>query len=353
MSGEILLSAERMRTFCVQILERVGVVGEEAECCAETMVYASLRGVDSHGVMLLPVYVERIRSGQIRPGQMLQVVEEGPSTARCDGHQGLGPFLCTAAMELAVDKARGSGLGAVSLVDGNYAGGLAFYVERVADQGFVALCMANATPRVAPFGGSEGLHGTNPLAYAAPVAGSAPLVFDAATGHSAAKVGQARDEGRILDEGILLDRDGRPTLDPGDLDGGTLLPVGGVLGYGLGILVDLLAGALSGGACGQDVPDVGEVGGPYGCGFFALVIDPARFGVAGICAERSAFLSASARGVRPAEGGDRVRVPGDRAREEQVRRSVHGIPFSRGRWSALLDRLAEYGVEPEGWREPG
>lgn len=352
MSAEILLSAERARGFCLEVLGQVGVGGDEGVCCAESMVYASLRGVDSHGVALLPIYVERICSGQIRPGQALQVVEEGPVTALCDGRHGVGPFLCTAAMELARDKARESGLGAVSLVDGNYVGGLAFYVEPLAREGLLALCMANATPRVAPLGGREGLHGTNPLAYAAPLAGGDPLVFDAATGHSAAKVGQAGDEGRVLDEGVLLDRAGRPTVDPRDLDGGTLLPVGGVLGYGLGMLVDLLAGALGGGPCGRDVPDVGAVAGPYGCGFFGLVVDPARFAGTEVFSERSAFLVASARGVRPAEGVEGVRAPGDRARAERARREAQGIPFSSRRWGALLDRLAGCGVETVDWRVP-
>ena len=224
-------SAERGRGFCLGVLGQVGVLGDEAACCAESMVYASLRGVDSHGVALLPIYVERICSGQIRLGQALKVRTEGPVSALCDGQHGMGPFLCTAAMTLARDKARVSGLGAVSLVDGNYAGGLAFYVEPLARQGLLALCVANATPRVAPLGGREGLHGTNPLAYAAPAAGCEPLIFDAATGHSAAKVDQAGDEGRRLDEGVLLDRYGRATTDPGDLVGGTLLPVGDLLGW--------------------------------------------------------------------------------------------------------------------------
>ena len=346
---EMLLSVERAREFCLEVLEQVGVGGEEAARCAESMVYASLRGTDSHGLSLLPIYVERVRSGQIRSGRDLRVVEDGPVTVLCDGQHGVGPYLGEKAMGLARDRARENGLGAVSLRDGNYAGALAFYVEPLAREGLLALCMANATPRVAPPGGREGLHGTNPLAYAAPVAGGEPLVFDAATGHSAAKVDQAREEGRQLDEGVLLDRDGQVTTDPSDLVGGTLLPVGGFLGYGVGMLVDLLAGALNGGPCGRDVPEVSAVAGPYGCGFFGLVIDAGRFAGADVFAARSGFLAASAREVQPAAGAARVRVPGDRAREERARRLQRGIPFSRRRWGALLERLAGCGVDTAGW----
>ena len=348
--GEFVIEVERLRDFCLQMLRQVGVEGAEAECCAESLLYASLRGVDSHGVAMLPIHIERVRSGQIQPGRELRTVQEGPVTALCDGGQGMGPFLCRAAMEMARDKARTSGLAAVSLVDGNYAGGLAFYVEPVAREGLLALCVANATPRVAPFGGSEGLHGTNPLAYAAPVAGGEPIVFDAATGHSAAKVLQALDEGRTLDEGVLLDQQGRATVDPADLQGGALLPVGGALGYGLGMLVDLLAGGLGGGPCGPDVPNVNAIEGPYGCGFFALVIDPERFAGMNIFAERGAFLSSSARDVPPAETADEVRVPGDRARAAKTRRSAQGIPFSGEGWEMLMDRLAACDIETGDWR---
>ena len=353
MTAQVLLSVEQGRDFCLGVLDQVGVGGEEAARCTESMIYASLRGTDSHGLSLLPTYVERVRSGQIRSGQDLRVVEEGPVTVLCDGQHGVGPYLSEKAMGLARDRARENGLGAVSLKDGNYAGALAFYVEPLAREGLLALCMANATPRVAPLGGRAGLHGTNPLAYAAPVVGGEPLVFDAATGHSAAKVDQAREEGRQLDEGVLLDRDGWVTTDPSDLVGGTLLPVGGFLGYGLGMLVDLLAGALSGGPCGRDVPEVSAVEGPYGCGFFALVIDTERFAGAEVFAARSAFLAASARGIQSTVGEARVRVPGDRARKERARRLQRGIPFSELRWGALLERLTGCGVDTADWDTVG
>ena len=351
--AEVLLSVEQGRDFCLEALKQVGVGGQEAARCAESMVYASLRGTDSHGLSLLPIYVERLQSGQIRSGRNLRVVEEGPVTVLCDGQHGLGPYLAENAMGLARDRAREHGLGAVSLRDGNYAGALAFYVEPLAREGLLALCVANATPRVAPPGGCEGLHGTNPLAYAAPVAGAEPLVFDAATGHSAAKVDQARDEGRRLDNGVLLDREGRATTDPGDLVSGTLLPGGGLRGYGGGMLGDLLAGALNGGPCGRDVPEVGAVKGPYGCGFFGLVIDARRFAGAEVFAARSRFLAESARGVHPAPGEAGVRVPGDRAQAERARRQQRGIPFSRRRWCALLDRLTDCGVDTAGWDAVG
>ena len=128
-----------------------------------------------------------------------------------------------------------------------------------------------------------------------------------------------------------------------------LLPVGGAFGYGIGLLVDLLAGGMGGGPCGRDVPAVSALNGAYGCGFFALVIDPERFAGANVFAERGAFLADSARKVRPEEAGEAVRVPGDRARAVAARRSVEGIPISAKRWETLLQRLVACGVDTGDW----
>ena len=175
------------------------------------MMYASLRGVDSHGITLLPIYVESIRAGQTIPGRSWNIRQQGPASALCDGQCGFGPGLALKAVELALDKAQVAGLGAVSLADGNYVGALGFYVARAAAAGFLGIAAANATPRVVPFGGRDALHGTNPIAYAVPAKGEEPLVFDAATGHSAARVNQALAEGRPLDDGIALDKNGNAT----------------------------------------------------------------------------------------------------------------------------------------------
>ena len=330
--------------FCVDVLGRLGVSTEEARVCAETLVEASLRGVDSHGISLLPTFAERIRSGQMRPGRRPLVRRETSGTALVDGQHGLGPPLARWAVDLARDKAAETGLGAVALRDANYVGALATYVEAPARAGLLALAAANSTPRVAPHGGRQGLHGTNPMAWASPAAAGEPLVFDAATGHSAAKVTQAAEEGRPLTPGTGLDADGRPTTDPAAAKAGVLLPVGGVLGYGFGLLVDLLTGGLAGGPCGRQVPPVGELDGPYGCSFFVLVVDPAAFG--GGLAEAARGLAADARATAPAEGAEGVRVPGDRARQVRQRRLAKGIPIGAGRWQALAERLRACGVDP-------
>lgn len=346
---EISLKADEGARFCLDMLGQLSVPEEEARACADSLVDASLRGVDSHGVTMVAIYVERILSGQIKPGRKWIVRREGPVTALCDGQHGVGPHLAAASVDLAVAKAKKNGLGVVSLIDGNYVGALSFYVARVAEAGMLGLCTANSTPRVAPFGGREGLHGTNPIAYAAPRSDGEPLLFDAASGHAAAPIGLAKEEGRPIPEGTALDRAGQPTTDAAAALDGILLPVGGVMGYGMGLLVDLLSGGLAGGPCGRDVPPVAETRLPYGCGFFVLAIDPERFGGEEIFRERTDFLSHSARNIPPAQGFKEVRVPGDGAARKRAERLRGGIPVPTSRWRATLARLAGCGLNVDSW----
>jgi len=345
-SADVLhLPVAAARTLCLDLLGQLGVPYDEATLTTDTLLEASLRGVDSHGIALLAIFAERIRSGQIRPGRAAFVRREGPTTAWVDGQHGMGPPLATAAMALAVHKAQRSGLGAVSLYDGNYVGALASYVEATARDGLFALAMANATPRVAPHGGREGLHGTNPIAWAAPTADGEALLFDAATGHAAARISQAADEGMSIPPGVALDAEGRPTTDPVAAGGGILLPMGGRSATVWVCSWTCSRGGLAAAPVARGVPPVTALNGPYGCSFFALVIDPDRFGGAAALTAGVSSLRESARNTTPAHGVDAVLAPGDRARATREERLKTGIPCTQRSWQALLERLTSCGLE--------
>ncbi len=345
----VLLSVEEARQFCRDLFTQLAVSEAEIGDCTDVMIEASLRGIDSHGIALVATFAERIRSGQMRPGRRPFTRREGPTSAWVDGQQGLGPTLARHCVRRATDKAKRSGMAAVSLVDGNYVGALAPYLMPVAESGMFALALANSTPRVAPFGGTTGLHGTNPIAWIAPVAGGEPLLFDAATGHAAARIAQAADEGRSLAPGIALDAQGRETIDPVAASAGTLLPVGGALGYGLGLLVDVLSGGLADAPIGQQIPPVKDWASPYGSTFFIWVVDPSRFGGAQAMAQRCADLVSAAHGVPPASGHDAVLVPGERARACRAQRLAEGIPLTRAHWEAILKRLQASDLNISRW----
>lgn len=351
METAFFLPVDQARAFCADVFRQLGASPEEVSTCADLIVETSLRGIDSHGFMILPVYARRIRSGQIRPGARHEVVREGATTALVDGRQGLGHVTSTAVMDLAIRKAREAGVGAVSAYNLNHNGAISLYAMRAAEQGLIGLCMANATPRVVPHGGREGLHGTNPIAYAIPAGEEAPIVFDCATGHSAAPILRAKEACEPIPPGVALDREGSPTTDAAAAWEGWLMPVGGVIGYGFGLLVDVLVGALAGSCCGKDVPPVSDLVSPYGCGFFALALDPSRFGGAKRFGERVDFLVKSIRNCPPAEGTAEVRVPGHRGNAEKKRRLRQGIPVEGTAWRRLRRDLTDCGLSPEGWPE--
>ena len=347
------LKAAAGRQFCREILVQLKVPETEAETVAEVLVDSNLRGIDSHGLRILPIYVQRIQAGQIRPGSPLEIVQETPTTARLNGNQNFGYVIGCEVAQRAISKAQEHGLGAVNAFNITHCGAISYYALQVAEKKLVGLCVTNSTPRVAPYGGRTGLHGTNPLAYAIPVEGHEPLVFDCATGHSAAKLLQAAAQGQPIPEGVGVTREGDPTNDPKAALAGWLLPVAGPIGYGLGLLVDVLSGALGGCACGPEVPPVTDLTSPYGTSFFLLALDPARFVPYEVFQERVNFLIRSARQIPPQEGFTAVRVPGERGFREKEERLREGIPFPEKEWPRLLRDLEELGVEVGAWRESG
>ncbi len=339
------IPVDQALAFCHDVFSQLGAPEDEAKTCAELSVETSLRGIDSHGITFLPILAQRVRAGQIRPGTKPVMVHEDMITAMMDGRQGLGQVTSIAAMDLAVRKAIDSGAGVVSASNINHNGANCLYALRAAKQGLIGLCMSNATPRVVPYGGREGVHGTNPIAYAIPAGEEPPIVFDCATGHAVAPILRAREAGLPIPPGVALDKDGSPTTDAAAAWDGWVLPVGGVIGYGFGLLVDVLVGALTGSCCGKDVPRASDLTSPFHCGFFALVLDPSRFAGTERFRERVDFLIRSVRSCPPAAGVDRVRLPGERAKEERERRLREGIPFEAKAWRRLLNDLAKYGLK--------
>lgn len=346
------LPADRARAFCRDVFSQLGAPGDEAQTCANLIVETSLRGIDSHGIAILPLYARRVRSGQIRPGVKPEIVRQSEVTALMDGRQGLGHVTSVVAMDLAISKGLSAGVGAVSAFNLNHNGAISLYALRAAQRGLIGLCAANATPRVAPYGGREGVHGTNPIAYAVPAGAEPPIVFDCATGHAAAPIMRAREAGRPIPPGVALDRQGRPTTDAAEAWEGWLLPVGGVIGYGFGLLVDVLVGALSGSCCGKDVPPVSDLTSPYGCGFFALTLDPSRFAGEERFRERVDFLTRSVRACSPMEGTKEVRLPGHRGSAERERRLREGIPMETRTWERLMEGLTACGLDVAPWQRP-
>jgi LDH2 family malate/lactate/ureidoglycolate dehydrogenase len=318
-----VVNARDLAAFAAAVLAKLGVPAEGARVTADALVAADLEGVGSHGVMLLPLYAERLLAGSVAKAGAGTVAHDGGSAVVIDAGNALGQVTSRQAVDLLRSRAPRHGLASVAVRNGFHFGAAGYWARLLADAGLVGIAMCNTRPLMPPPGGAERLVGNNPLAMAMPSEGGEPLVLDMALSASAmGKIRLAASAGRAIPEGWAVDADGRPTTDPAAAIKGMLLPAAGPKGFGLAMMIDLLCGGLSGGAIGGEVkPLYGDAAVPYGCAHLFVAIDPARFGVDGDLARRVAGFAEAVRGSRPAAGVERVHAPGD---VEQLRRRANG-----------------------------
>jgi LDH2 family malate/lactate/ureidoglycolate dehydrogenase len=272
--------------------------------------------------------VNRLRDGGFNPTPALRVVRETAATALLDGDNGLGHLTMQAACQIAMTKASESGIGWVGVRGGNHAGPAALYVRPQAARNMIGLCAAvGSANHVPPFGGSDLLLGTNPIAISAPSGGPDPFVLDMAT--TVAAVGKIKvlaQRGEPMPEGWMVGRDGQPLTDPARRDEGFLLPIGGAKGYGLSLAIGVLAGLLNGAALGSDVVDfTNDTTSPTNTGQFVAAIDIAAFMPPQEFIAAAARVFAEFRASPPLPGHDPVRIPGEGRAAAYARRRDEGL----------------------------
>jgi LDH2 family malate/lactate/ureidoglycolate dehydrogenase len=339
--------AADLEAFVARAFAALGVPDEAAGEVARLMVEADLLGYDTHGVFRLRQYVNRLRDGGCNPVAQVSVVRETAATALVDGDNGLGHLAMVRARDLAMAKAREAGIGWVGVRRGNHAGPAALYVRPQAAAGMIGLAAAvGSANHVAPFGGTDILLGTNPIAVAAPGGGEDPFVLDMATTVAAVgKIKLLEQRGEPMPEGWMVGRDGRPLTDPARRDEGFLLPIGGPKGYGLSVAIGLLAGVLNGAAFGSDVVDfTRDTTSPTNTGQFVAAIDVAAFGDPAAFAAAAARVFAELRASPPLPGHDKVRIPGDGRTAARDRRIADGLPLNPGLRRELDAIAGELGV---------
>ncbi len=332
-------TAAELTAICLNVFEKLKVPAAEAEIVTRSMVDANRVGHDSHGVIHLPKYVRELEAGLIQPGAPTETLHESASIAVLDGNWGFGPVIATRAVELAIQKAKHTDISSVAVSRCNEVGRLGGYACLAADAEMIALLMANdhgGGTCVAPHGGVEGRLSTNPIACAVPVEGQDPIILDMSTSVVASgklRVKQHREE--ALPHGWLIDAAGKSTTDANDFYStppAALLPFGGIAahkGFGLSVIVDILAGALTGAGCSQ-----GEDA-RVGNGLFVLVINVASFReFPGFSAEIARFIG-YLKSAKRAAGIDTIRMPGERGWEEQRKREREGIPIDAETWTQI------------------
>ena len=321
-----IVHAEDLRIFARDLLRAGGFTEIDAEQTADLLVWANLRGIDSHGVLRIPRYVEMIEEGSLISGAAIKTIREHGAVVVLDGGKCPGAVGMNAAVARAAELARKLGIGWCAARAISHAGAIGYFASALAERGLVGIAMSASKPLMAYAGAKGEVVSTNPIAIAVPVAGSDPILLDMSTAAVAnGKVMAARDAGRQIPLGWAIDENGKETTDPGRV--AALLPMAGAKGSGLSLMIELLTSVLAGNAV------IGPVllGHKKG-GFNGLVVaaDPEAFG------PRSQFDAAvrelrdAIKGLEPAAGVSSVLLPGERGAATGRIQATDGIPLAAG-----------------------
>jgi LDH2 family malate/lactate/ureidoglycolate dehydrogenase len=312
-SETVAVDAQRLTSTVADIFTAVGIATADAQVVAADLVAADLEGIASHGVMLVPMYIERINKGSVSRRSAGEVVSDRGGAIVIDAGNALGQLTSRQAVMLAVTRAKEIGLVAVTVRNGFHFGTAGRYARMIAEQNCVGIVLSNTRPLMPPPGGAEALVGNNPIAVALPSAGEFPVEADMALSATAmGKIRLAAAAGQRIPEDWAVDSQGRPTTDPTAAINGMLLPAAGPKGFGLAFVIDLLCGGLSDGAVGAEVrPLYGDPAEPYRCSHFFLAIDAGHFPAGERFAQRVRDQAIRVSGSKRGPGGERVYAPGE------------------------------------------
>jgi len=341
-----IVQVDRLISVGAALLKAAGASDEEADAVAVGCVNANLAGHDSHGIIAIPTYIDRIKAGHIVPGAKWSIVQESPTTTVIDGHWGFGFHVNAKAMALTIEKAKTANVAACTVFRQSHVGRLAAYPLMAAKAGMIGLATADSgrSPKhVAPFGGREPRLGTNPISIAVPSDLEAPFYLDMATSAVAAgKIALAVARNEQIPRGWIIDAQGRHTTDPRDYrKGGALLPLGGSEGYkgsGLAAMVEVLCGLLTGLGFGV------EPTGRHNDGCFMAVFNVAAFRPLKDFRKEVAEFARYLKSTPTSEGSQGVFYPGEieYLREQERRKS--GIEVEDATWDKLRALAAEYKI---------
>lgn len=343
-----VVSAPRLRATIAGVLRGLDVPSADAATVAELLVEADLAGVDSHGCHLLPLYVDRLRSGHIRPSAPITVVRDDGSSVWLDAGLGLGQLAGLRAVELAVERSEAHGVAVVAVREATHLGALGAYTRRAAEAGRICFCFQNGPTIVPPFGGVTPLFSTNPLSYAVPTHREPTIVYDIATTAVAGnKVLLAKRRGDpTIPEGWANDEQGRPTTDTAAASVRHLQWFGGHKGFGLGLLVELLGGVLAGSSYGTSEHTSSSAHGAarVAKGFCLLAVDAERTIGRDELRRRVDELIVEVRTSERADGVDRIWLPGEPEHHRRIERERDGIPLAAPLVTELDALATAYGA---------
>lgn len=349
--GEVRVKADRLTSYIRAICEKDGSEPGEARIVAENLVLANLYGHDSHGVGMVPRYIENARAGNCKRNWHARVVVDNGAVITVDGGKGYGQVVAGEAMDFGIERARQFGVCVVGLRNCHHIGRIGAWGERCADAGMVSMHYVNVhghKPLVAPFGGAEARFSTNPYCCTIPGENGEHIVLDFATSQVAmGKVRVAYNKREAMEPGLLIDHEGNHTTDPGVMWGngpfGAILPFGLHKGGGLAVICDILSGALTGGMTATPETTKGPPGDIVN-NMLSVIIDPSKLGGDSIWRKDSQDFVAWVKSARPQPGVEQVLTPGEPERARRADRLAQGVPVDETTWGQLRDTARLVGL---------
>ena len=338
--------ADELKKFANRVLTKANVRSDVASHVAEGLIQTSVRGVDSHGVRLLPHYLKGVKYGRINPNPKYVFKKTSPSTGIFDADHTFGHAACMEATKRAIALAKKSGTGHVAVYNSTHFGAAAYYALEIAKNDMIGMSFTNTDALVKTYAGKRPFLGNNPIAFAAPCEGEEPLCLDMATSVvTFNKIRQLREARAPAPSGVGADKDGVETTNADDIM--MLLPIGGYKGYGLSIMIEILCGLLTGMPYGPHIPKMFEA--PMSAkrmlGQFVLAIRIDCFQNVDVFKRRMAAMVRELRNEPPIDKNVPVQVAGDPEKRVVMERLKHGIPLRENEYKALEKLGAEYGIE--------
>ena len=353
---------DKMQQFMIDVFVKVGVPQPDAKICAEVLIEADKRGIDSHGVgRFRPIYIDRIKAGLQNPVTDFEIIRESPTTAVVNGHNGMGQVIAKKSMDLAIGKAKKYGMGMVAARDSTHYGIAGYYAIMAAKENMIGITGTNARPSIAPTFGTENMLGTNPLVYGMPTDEDFPFVIDCATSITQrGKIELYEREGKKLPVGWVIDQEGNTKTDPTivlqELNSGkcALAPLGGIgedlagyKGYGYATVVEILSSSLQAGLFLKDLSDVNSEGKkvPSRLGHFFIAIDIASFIEPDSFKKNTGEILRQLRNSKKAPGQERIYTAGEKEYLAWLERKDKGVPLNEVMQKIIKQTRDEYGLD--------
>ncbi|MGB5052747.1 MAG: Ldh family oxidoreductase [Caldilineaceae bacterium] len=341
---------DELLALVTDVFVRCGMRGDDAALLADTLVYADLSGIHSHGVLRVPEYIVKLTTGGVNPAGRPALVRDVGACLVVDGGNSMGQIGMDFATKQVIERAAIHGIAAAGIRGSNHSGAMAYYAQQAVAHGMIGIATTNALPTMAPWGGAERILGINPLGVAIPAGEERPIVFDAAfSGSSHGKIRIYGQKGWTLPEGWALDREGQPTTDPAAAIDGLLMPIGGFKGTALALIMGVLSSMLSGAAYGTELGDMESGPRPGQDGHFVAAIRVDAFEDLAVFKRRVDSAIRQIHDCRPAAGVERIYAPGELEFLRQEEYTAQGIPLNGVTLADLARAAQEVGIDAGGY----